>query len=281
MLQPFIVASWEGPDRSKPVEVEALLRVRRPEGPHSNVTGLVLNPGGEVIDSVFLHPIPSPGDPGAESHARWFAERLLRDLGQMGPGRAPRGLRDVVLPGSDWTRGSMGIPGGVRVRIGIDGDFNAPRPIMEVVRCSALDWAALPYPVSGATTVPASAAGPWLAKIYPPAMMDQDNRVGTISGTLTLEPMVGATVQFKTDRALLRGEVTMVMPASKAFATGAYHDPRRNPQDFTYRGHLEVVLKYNNSYQRPTAMEGIFTASYRRPRGPDARLTAVIESLPR
>lgn len=265
VLKPFIVTWWEGPDDQIPAEVLELERYAPPFERRSNVTAFVIAPDGTVVLGTAPHPgrLPFEGDPGP-----WFAEQVQQALAQMRlPPQRPRagaGLKRATP--------TLTPPGAVRALIRITGDMNVSAPLAESTPMTAAAWSSLKWPAAP-RTVDAALAAPWLAAVYPPAMMDQESRVSRIAGTLSLAAEPGGR------RAVLSGQVQITLPAAQVFRTQRFRDPRRGQSDYTFPATVNVVLTYPASGDLPVDIQGLVRAEYRRQQVV-GRLEAVIEASP-
>jgi hypothetical protein len=265
-LQPYLVVNWEGPDHTEPDEIRQIIQ-QAPAGHGSNVSAYVLSPDGQVLAG--FHP-----DPWRDGAAELFVSQL-RQLETQASASAE--CRPLVLPGAAIPPGPAGTPGGVRLFLSFPGEFNAPRPVVEAVALSAADRAVLRYPETGAAPVEARALATWLSRAYPPAMMDQDDRVDALAGTLTLSPTGD-------HQAVLSGQVQFLMRATGAFA-GRRIEPGRNPRDFTYVADVNILLNYLPHGGEIKDFRGYLSGVYYRP---DRRhgandpigINAAVESLP-
>lgn len=265
VLAPYLVTWWEGHDQSVPQEILEIERQSRFRG-HGNMQAYVLMPDGRVAGGFTPFPGSRPFDRDRGEPVEYFAARVTEFTEWMGldPARAAAD-RSIKLP-------DVSSPG-VRLFLTFRGEMNAHVPVVEVTKVPEPAWQALAHPGTAARTVDPALLMSWLEKIYPPAMMDQANQVERVTGKLELTP-AGDTPR----RAILSGEVTLVLAGSKAFV-GPRAEPDRQFKDLPIPGRLAVLLEYAPGGGRPRSLRGWFQGSYVRPapvRDPRPRAASTI-----
>jgi len=287
-LRPFIVTSWHGhrEDRDLPAAVRSVWsrkfrnpsrpgpdrsagrngdrntgraggRNRRPNGGRSgdrdvgrppgqsNVDLAVLDPSGRVVYS--FDAFHRQRTARRESLADYTGRELRKGMALLTTGRLTSKPHPLVLPDLD---GSSGI----RVFVQLDDDrMPAYRaPVVEVVSLDDDEWATLRYP-SQSRIVSASSLKSWLSQVYPSGVMERTDprtkrvyAIQSTQGQLSLRP-AGADRAGR--YAVLTGEVTLT-------------DEGRD--GFSYRGLLEIVLRYPADADRVDDLKGVFEGVYPR-----------------
>lgn len=283
-LGPFIVTSWHGhrddakiPNAVRKVWSEKFRGERRGRdrgrGPkeQSNVDLAVLDADGKVVHSFdgFRRPRGDRRSGRRESLAEYTAREIHKAVERLGEKPPRRGKGDVKLP--DIKKGS-----GVRVFVRLMDDrmkaYQAP--VVEIVPLATDDWQVLALPKKQ-RAVSAAKLEKWLSQVYPPGVMERVDRrtkkvykVEKVEGELTLSP---AGSDGDRDFALLRGTVRLT---------------DEGPDDFSYRGKLEVVLSYSRSSPGTPTLRGVFSGIYPRydrfrRRTREIPLRAAFESRPK
>lgn len=272
VLRPCLVTWWEGPDDRIPAAVRELERYAPPYERRGNVTAFVVAPDGQVVLGTAPHPgrLPFEGDPGP-----WFAEEVRAALAKIEytpPRDPPGGGAGLSRAAGGASASSSTLPAAVRTFIRITDDKNVHAPLVEVTPMTAAAWSALAWPAAP-RSVDAAVVAPWLASVYPPAMMDQESRVSRIAGQLKLaaDPAPGAR------RAVLNGDVVVTLPAASAFR-GRFYDARRAPRDLDISLHVEVALTYAAHGNLPVDIAGVVRGRYARP-GPRQQAPPSLEAV--
>lgn len=275
VLAPYIVTWWEGRDDAVPAlvrQVESGARFRR----RGNMAALVLDADFRTVAGFVPYPGDTPFDRSYGEPAEHFATQIQRASVQLGlaRGAAAGPVRLPTLPAAGRH------PAGVRALIKITGDMNVHVPLVAVVPVPRAVWEALRYPAAAPREVRASAVAALFARLYPPAMMDQDNRVKEVRGSLTLQPDPGSPGR----NALLSGDVEVVLAASTAF-TGGRAEPWRTFEDKPIPGRIDLAITYPAGGDLPDGAQGLFSGTYSRPgrlggKGPEAQIEAVLEAVP-
>lgn len=226
-------------------------------GQHINMALVVLDAKGKVLRSAIplVRPPAFGFDPSAQGED--FAAQLARLIEGIDLPKGEAGKTSPTLPdvqGSDR-------PAGVRIYLSFSSNkLNHYRtPVVEAVPMSddlrkALAWPASPRDLSAADL------RPWLAQIYPPAIMDGKGGFRKIDGTFRLES-AGSDDKFR--YALLEGEAQFVLD---------------NAARTSYEGTLSVVLRYARQGGL-SSLRGVLETTFQK--GPDSiSMTATIESRP-
>ncbi|MFP6905882.1 MAG: hypothetical protein VCG02_11735 [Verrucomicrobiota bacterium] len=273
-LEPYIIASWHGHrnDTDIPAAVKAVWDEKfkaqrgRAPGRQSNVDIAILDSRGSLVHSFDAANHQQYGRRGRiESYT---ADELSRAASTLGLEKRPTKTPALKLPDLQGKQG-------VRVLVSLDDErMHAYRaPVVEVVPVEDGDWDRLAWPEE-ARRVSSSVLLPYLSQIYPPGVMERTNPatkevygIKAVEGELELSPVAS---KKGPRHAILRGEVRLV---------------DEGPDDFGFKGTLEIVLAYRDGESTPHALRGYFDGLY--PRSDrmhrDTRwlpLQAAIESFP-
>ncbi|MBI3268237.1 MAG: hypothetical protein HYZ53_04390 [Planctomycetes bacterium] len=238
-----------------------------PAAGRSNVKLVVLDSRSRFVDAWDSMPGRGWNGPWQETMPRYFADRLRRVRETLGLHEAPGAPRELRLPDRS------GAARAIRIFVRLD-DPGMPAyfaPVVEIVEPPPETWKALEYP-EAARTLGAEALLPCFRKVYPPGVMERQNkqtmfawRVARADGPLTLEP---AGTKDGTRYSLLRGTVRLT---------------DEGPDGFSFEGPFTAVLTYAAAEPAPRSLRATFDAVY--PRADRAHgvtrrfpLTAVFES---
>ena len=281
-MRPFIAASWHGhrndadlPDAVRTVWREKFAR-QTGNGPRlrkkqSNVDLAVLDAKGKLIhwfDGFRRMGEQSfPNGKRQESLGDYTARELQKATAELHLEGTPTEEHPLKLPDPG--------PSGMRVFISLlEERMKAYRaPVVEAVKLNNNDWKPLSYP-NRKKTIEASLLKKWLSQVYPSGIMERTDpqtkqayRISKTRGILSLEP----AGYFNNMRyALLTGSIIL---------TDA------GPDDFSYKGDIEIVLTYSKTRSMPQSLRGIFDGTYPRynPMNRSFRevpLLAAFEALP-
>ena len=308
-LRPFIVTSWHGhrEDRDLPAAVRSVWsrkfrqqprpgpdrsagrnenrntgraagRNRRTNGGRSgernggrgpgqsNVDLAVLDPSGRVVYSFDAFHRQRTGR--RESLADYTARELRNGMERLSSVRLNSKPHPLVLPDLDGATG-------IRVFVQLDDDrMPAYRaPVVEVVALDDDEWASLRYP-NQRRILAASSLKRWLSQVYPSGVMERTDprtkrvyAIKSTEGQLSFKP-AGADRDGR--YAVLSGDVTFTAEGRDGFS---------------YRGALEIVLRYPADTDRVQDLKGVFEGVYPRfdrirNRSRQLPLIAVFESRP-
>ncbi|MBI4658349.1 MAG: hypothetical protein HY735_05815 [Verrucomicrobia bacterium] len=273
LLRPFIVTSWHGAGEAAmdPEVHRVFTDSPLSKDPHRlNVFAFVLNSRGEVVHG--FHGLPGRGGP---DRSDWKGE-LTKVLPKLDLPRVETPLaveqRSQKLPDLEKSAGSL--PAGVRLFIRLDeakDSFRGRLPVVEVVRMSPSDWAALSFPdEESGKTVEAEALRAWLVHLYPAGIRTADQKVPFrhITGSLKLEP---AGSDENSRYALLRGKIHL-----------AKSEPSSAETKSAFEGNLEALLAYRQHGTEVRSLRGVIEGDYLyRVRGTQPMpLRVAIESRP-
>lgn len=259
-LRPFIVTWWSGRTvEDMPADIRAVHDSAGFAGRHINMALVVLDENGKHLRSSIPQVSPPSFRFDPEAQGRGF-KRQLEELtkGMALPKVEPPEKPVLTLP----TVCGAGKPNGVRIYLTAEENrMNHYRtPIIEAVPLTQSVREVLKYS-NWDRALTAADLKPWLEQIYPAAIMDGKGGFNRIDGALTFKLMgKNETQRFAT-------------------ITGTVDFELDNASRTTYRGELEIALRYSLNDPGVASIRGVL--SFTVPKGPEKiKLVAALESLP-